>query len=61
MNRGSPSFTFFTSLVGSELGMYLNIPIIDRLPGERPGSMSPWHGPVKVGKLLLTLEKFDFV
>jgi hypothetical protein len=41
--------------------MYLDIPIIDRLPGERPGSMSPRHGPVKIGKLLLTLEKFNLV
>jgi hypothetical protein len=23
--------------------------------------MSAWHGPVKFGKLLLTLEKFDLV
>jgi hypothetical protein len=33
--------------------MHLDIPTIDRLPGERPGSMSPWHGPVKIGKLLV--------
>jgi hypothetical protein len=23
--------------------------------------MSPWHGPVEIGKLLLTPEKFDLV
>src|SRR5215469_6053944 len=39
--------------------MYSTISIIDRLPGEGRGSMSPSHEPIRIRKSLHALEKVD--